>query len=133
MCRCVACALTKLLTIAMIFYTFQEFVASNVPIMLDYYDASDPSNQLVVTFEKCDFIVSARTGCTSGLNNRCRHGSDNGSSTLLFFLQNNRYFGMGSQNSLIYGNSVQNQVVIMQSLFEDNDMVWNNTRVSIRR
>jgi hypothetical protein len=33
-------------------------VASNVPIMLDYYDNSDRSNKLIVTFDLCDFRVS---------------------------------------------------------------------------
>mmetsp|Transcript_3600 Transcript_3600/g.6583 ORF Transcript_3600/g.6583 Transcript_3600/m.6583 type:complete len:249 (+) Transcript_3600:705-1451(+) len=42
--------------------------------------------------------------------------------------RNNRYFGMGSQTALIYSNSVQNTVVVQQSLFENNDMIFNNTR-----
>ena len=46
--------------------------------------------------------------------------------------RDNRYFGMGSQNALIYGNSNQNTLAITQSLFERNDMVFNNTRVSTR-
>jgi len=37
---------------------------------------------------------------------------------------------MGSQTALIYSNSVQNTVVVQQSLFENNDMIFNNTRVS---
>jgi hypothetical protein len=35
---------------------------------------------------------------------------------------------MGSQTALIYANSNQNAVIIQSSLFENNDMVWNNTR-----
>jgi hypothetical protein len=34
-------------------------VNSQVPIMLDYYDAKNPSNQLVASFTDCDFRVSA--------------------------------------------------------------------------
>ena len=44
--------------------------------------------------------------------------------------RDNRYFGIGSQNALIYGNSNQNVISISKSLFERNDMVFNNTRVS---
>mmetsp|Transcript_14595 Transcript_14595/g.35493 ORF Transcript_14595/g.35493 Transcript_14595/m.35493 type:complete len:421 (+) Transcript_14595:515-1777(+) len=42
--------------------------------------------------------------------------------------RDNRYFGIGSQNALIYGNSNQNVISITKSLFERNDMVFNNTR-----
>ena len=35
---------------------------------------------------------------------------------------------MGSQSALIYGNGVQNRIVIENTLFQNNDMVWNNTR-----
>lgn len=76
---------------------FRDFTNSSVPIMLDYYDASNPSKELVTTFLDCDF-------------------------------RNNRFFGMGSQSALIYGNSVQNRIEIESTVFEDNDMVWNNTR-----
>ena len=31
---------------------------SQVPIMLDYYDASNPSTELVTTFLDCEFRVS---------------------------------------------------------------------------
>lgn len=37
---------------------FRDFVQSSVPIMLDYYDASNPSTELVATFVDCDFRVS---------------------------------------------------------------------------
>lgn len=76
---------------------FRDFVNSQVPIMLDYYDASNPSTELVTTFLDCEF-------------------------------RDNRYFGMGSQTALIYGNSVQNRIIVESSLFENNDMIWNNTR-----
>jgi len=76
---------------------FREFTDSLVPVMLDYYDASNPSSELVTTFLDCEF-------------------------------RNNRYYGRGSQNALIYSNSMQNRINITKSLFEDNDMVWNNTR-----
>lgn len=76
---------------------FRDFTKSSVPIMLDYYDASNPSKELVTTFVDCDF-------------------------------RNNRYFGMGSQSSLIYANSVQNRIEIDSTVFENNDMIWNNTR-----
>ncbi|KAG7374296.1 hypothetical protein IV203_013391 [Nitzschia inconspicua] len=76
---------------------WREFVSSQVPIMLDYYDANSPSSKLVATFEDCEF-------------------------------KDNRYFGMGSMNSLIYGNSAQNTIIVKQSLFQYNDMIINNTR-----
>ena len=37
---------------------FRDFTNSSVPIMLDYYDASNPSEELVTTFFDCDFRVS---------------------------------------------------------------------------
>ena len=37
---------------------FRDFTKSAAPIMLDYYDASAPSTELVVTFFGCDFRVS---------------------------------------------------------------------------
>ena len=37
---------------------FRDFTNSSVPIMLDYYDASNPSKVLVTTFVDCDFRVS---------------------------------------------------------------------------
>jgi len=76
---------------------FRDFTNSSVPIMLDYYNASNPSEELVTTFFDCDF-------------------------------RDNRYFGMGSQSALIYGNSVQNRIKIERVVFENNDMIWNNTR-----
>lgn len=76
---------------------FRDFVNSQVPIMLDYYDASKPSTELVTTFLDCEF-------------------------------RDNRYFGRGSHTALIYGNSVQNRLIVESSLFENNDMIWNNTR-----
>lgn len=75
---------------------FRDFVNSQVPIMLDYYDSTS-STELVVSFIDCEF-------------------------------RDNRYFGMGSHHSLIYGNSAQNRLIIESSLFENNDMIWNNTR-----
>eukprot|EP00533_Pseudo-nitzschia_delicatissima_P013294 CAMPEP_0197273082 /NCGR_PEP_ID=MMETSP1432-20130617/10780_1 /TAXON_ID=44447 /ORGANISM="Pseudo-nitzschia delicatissima, Strain UNC1205" /LENGTH=416 /DNA_ID=CAMNT_0042738713 /DNA_START=56 /DNA_END=1306 /DNA_ORIENTATION=+ len=76
---------------------FREFVQSSVPIMLDYYDASNPSTELVATFVDCDF-------------------------------RDNRYFGMSSQSALIYGNSNQNRIEIDSVIFQNNDMIWNNTK-----
>jgi len=76
---------------------FREFTTSTVPIMLDYYDSFNPSKELLVSFDECDF-------------------------------RDNRYFGMGSQSALIYGNNAQNRIKIEFSSFENNDMVWNNTR-----
>ena len=37
---------------------FREFTTSTVPIMLDYYDSFNPSKELVVSFDECDFRVS---------------------------------------------------------------------------
>jgi len=76
---------------------FRDFVNSQVPIMLDYYDGSNPSTELVTTFFDCEF-------------------------------RNNRYRSRGSHNALIYGNSAQNRLIFESSLFEYNDMIWNNTR-----
>jgi hypothetical protein len=42
--------------------------------------------------------------------------------------RDNRYFGMGSMSSLIYANSNQNELIVRQSLFQYNDMIYNNTR-----
>lgn len=41
---------------------------------------------------------------------------------------NNTYWGSGSQSALIYSNSVQNRITVLDSLFVNNDMVSNNTR-----
>ena len=41
--------------------------------------------------------------------------------------RDNRYFGMGSMSSLVYSNSPQNEFIVRQSLFENNDMIFNNT------
>jgi hypothetical protein len=64
--------------------------------MLDYYDAENTDQELVVTFENCRFYE-------------------------------NRYFGYGSQTALIVGNSQQNRLIIEGTVFENNDMTWNNT------
>lgn len=47
--------------------------------------------------------------------------------------QRNRYFGDDSYSALIYGNSDQNRLNIERTVFQDNDMLWNNTRVSAER
>jgi hypothetical protein len=41
----------------------------------------------------------------------------------------NRYFGYGSQTSLIVGNNEKNRIVIQSTVFNNNDMTWNNTSV----
>lgn len=76
---------------------FRDFTNSSVPIMLDYYDAANPSTELVTTFIDCEF-------------------------------RDNRYHGLGAQTALIYGNTAQSRVIMESSLFENNNMVWNNTR-----
>jgi hypothetical protein len=45
--------------------------------------------------------------------------------------QSNRYFGSEAYSALIYGNSDQNRLIIEGSIFKDNDMIHNNTRVSL--
>jgi hypothetical protein len=40
----------------------------------------------------------------------------------------NRYFGKGAQTSLLMASSNQNRIVINQTLFDNNDMTYNNTR-----
>ena len=42
---------------------FRDFTNSSVPIMLDYYDASNPAEELVTTFLDCDFRVSYYSDC----------------------------------------------------------------------
>jgi hypothetical protein len=39
----------------------------------------------------------------------------------------NRYYGYGSQTSLIVGNNEQNSLLIQDTMFDNNDMTWNNT------
>lgn len=41
--------------------------------------------------------------------------------------QDNRYFGRGSHTSLIYANGKQNSINIVETAFDDNDMLHNNT------
>ena len=40
---------------------------------------------------------------------------------------NNRYLGYGSQTSLVVGNSEHNRLVIRETVFDNNDMEFNNT------
>jgi hypothetical protein len=47
----------------------------------------------------------------------------------LHFLQNNVYYGEPAYGALITGNGIQNRLVIQNSQFRDNDMVFNNTMV----
>ena len=37
---------------------FRDFTNSSAPIMLDYFDASNPTKELVTSFFGCDFRVS---------------------------------------------------------------------------
>jgi hypothetical protein len=43
--------------------------------------------------------------------------------------RDNRYFGMGSQTSLIIGTSDQNRIKVAKTVFTNNDMKWNTTTV----
>lgn len=43
----------------------------------------------------------------------------------------NRYFGEEAYSALIYGNGDQNRLIVETTTFQENDMVWNNTRVSV--
>lgn len=52
---------------------WKDFVNSQVPIMLDYYDAKSPSSKLVATFEDCEFRVSERLSGGRGFKS---NGSD---------------------------------------------------------
>lgn len=45
--------------------------------------------------------------------------------------RSNRYFGEEAYSALIYGNSDQNRLIIEISTFQDNDMLHNNTMVSV--
>ena len=39
----------------------------------------------------------------------------------------NRYFGREAHSALIFGNSNQNRLIVERTIFENNDMVYNNT------
>lgn len=58
--------------------------------------------------------------------------SDRGSELLVEFedcrFHDNRYFGKGAQTSLVMANSAQTRVVFRRTLFDNNDMTFNNTR-----
>lgn len=41
--------------------------------------------------------------------------------------QDNRYFGREAHSALIFGNSNQNRLIVERTIFENNDMVYNNT------
>jgi hypothetical protein len=43
--------------------------------------------------------------------------------------RDNRYFGFGSQTSLIMGTSDQNRMKITNTVFSNNNMKWNTTSV----
>ncbi len=40
----------------------------------------------------------------------------------------NRYFGKGAQTSLVMASSNQNRIFVNQTVFDNNDMTYNNTR-----
>ena len=40
----------------------------------------------------------------------------------------NRYFGKGAQTSLVMASSAQNRIVFQRTLFDNNDMTFNNTK-----
>ena len=42
---------------------FRDFTNSSAPIMLDYFDASNPTKELVTSFFECDFRVSCIIRC----------------------------------------------------------------------
>jgi len=46
---------------------WKDFVNSQVPIMLDYYDVLNPSKKLVTTFSDCEFRVSWPPCCVQSL------------------------------------------------------------------
>jgi hypothetical protein len=48
---------------------------------------------------------------------------------LLTLFQDNRYFGEPAYGALITGNGIQNRLVVQNSQFRGNDMVFNNTAV----
>lgn len=52
---------------------WKDFVSSQVPIMLDYYDAKSPSSKLVATFEDCEFRVRERLEAGGLLNRNARY------------------------------------------------------------
>ena len=44
--------------------------------------------------------------------------------------RDNQYFGNEAYPALIFGNSDQNRLILEKTIFENNDMMWNNTNVS---
>jgi hypothetical protein len=42
---------------------------------------------------------------------------------------NNRYLGSDAYSALIFGNSEQNRLVLERTVFESNNMIFNNTQV----
>ena len=45
------------------------------------------------------------------------------------YFSNNRYLGSDAYSALIFGNGEQNRLVIERTVFENNDMIFNNTQV----
>mmetsp|Transcript_60640 Transcript_60640/g.148770 ORF Transcript_60640/g.148770 Transcript_60640/m.148770 type:complete len:476 (-) Transcript_60640:93-1520(-) len=81
---------------------WRDFTKALVPIMLDYYDPYQDSNPTTAT----DELVVTFQDC---------------------LFEDNQYFGTESHPALIVGNGEQNRIVIETTIFQYNDMIYNNT------
>lgn len=46
-------------------------------------------------------------------------------------IQDNKYFGYGAQTALVVANSDQNRMVFRRTVFDNNNMEFNNTSVRV--
>eukprot|EP00536_Pseudo-nitzschia_multiseries_P011467 jgi/Psemu1/205883/e_gw1.392.9.1 len=44
--------------------------------------------------------------------------------------RDNQYFGQEAYSTLIFGNSDQNRLILARTTFEDNNMIWKNTKTN---
>ena len=84
--------------------TWRDFTKALAPIMLDYYDPYPDSNPTTAT--ATEELVVTFQDC---------------------LFEDNRYFGTESHPALIVGNGEQNRIVVETTIFQNNDMVYNNT------
>jgi len=75
---------------------FRDNTKAIAPVLLDYTN-NDASDELAVSFVKCQFL-------------------------------NNIHFGEPANGALIVGNGIQNRLSIQNTIFADNDMLFNNTQ-----
>ena len=83
---------------------WRDFTKALAPIMLDYYDPYPDSNPTTVA--ETEELVVTFQDCV---------------------FEDNRYFGTESHPALIVGNGEQNRIVVETTVFQNNDMIYNNT------